>query len=329
MSEMRWNPVLREWLVTATHRQERTFLPPAGFCPLCPTKAGGFPTEIEQENFEFVVFENKFPSLASEPLIPSVAATDLYPVLQSQGVCEVVLYTAEHTLTLAELPEAKIRQLIRVWKDRYVDLGNKPEIEYVFIFENKGEEIGVTIHHPHGQIYAFPFVPPKIQREIDSEAEHFAKTNRCLHCDIVAEELKQRIRLVAANDQFVAFVPFYARYPYEVNIYAKKHIASMAVFDDGLESALASLLKIVLVKYDNLWGFSMPYMMVMHQEPTDGKKYPGSHFHIEFYPPYRTSEKLKYLAGCESGAGTFVNDTLPEDKAKDLRQALPNTEQLV
>jgi UDPglucose--hexose-1-phosphate uridylyltransferase len=328
MSEMRWNPVLREWLVTATHRQDRTFLPPAGFCPLCPTQAGGFPTEVEQESFEFVVFENKFPSLAREPIAPSVESSDLYPVVQSQGVCEVVLYTQEHTLTLAELPEEKLEQLIQVWKDRYIDLGSKSEIEYVFIFENKGEAIGVTIHHPHGQIYAFPFVPPKVQREIDSEEEHFTRTGHCLHCDIVNHELSQKDRLVAENDQFVAFVPFYARYPYEVNIYARGHVPSMAQFDEALQRSLASILKTVLVKYDNLWGFSLPYMMVMHQAPTNGKHYPGSHFHIEFYPPFRTREKIKYLAGCESGAGTFVNDTLPEEKAAELRQSSPNTEHL-
>ncbi len=328
MSEMRWNPVLREWLVTATHRQDRTFLPPAGFCPLCPTKAGGFPTEIEREDFQFVVFENKFPSLARESVEPSVEATDLCPVAPSTGVCEVVLYSSDHHLTLTEMPEEKIRQLISVWKDRYVELGRKSEIEYVFIFENKGEAIGVTIHHPHGQIYAFPFVPPKVQREIDSEGEHFEKTGRCLHCDIVSEELKQRKRVVAANAEFVAFVPFYARYPYEVNIYARGHVPSMASFDEKLDKSLASILKVVLTKYDNLWGFSLPYMMVMHQAPTNGKDYPGSHFHIEFYPPYRTREKLKYLAGCESGAGTFVNDTLPEEKAEELRLAQPNTENL-
>ena len=328
MSEMRWNPVLREWLVTATHRQDRTFLPPAGFCPLCPTKSGGFPTEIEREDFEIVVFENKFPSLAREAVIPSVPSTELYPVDQSKGVCEVVLYSSDHNLTLTQMDETRIRQLIQVWQDRYLDLGKKDEIDYVFIFENKGEAIGVTIHHPHGQIYAFPFVPPKVQREIDSEDEHYAKTNRCLHCDIVQNEIEQKERLIAMNSHFVAFVPFYARYPYEVNIYARKHVPSMAQFDFELQEALASLLKIVLLKYDNLWGTSLPYMMVIHQAPTNNKVYPGSHFHIEFYPPYRTKEKLKYLAGCESGAGTFVNDTLPEDKARELRVSVPQTEHL-
>ncbi len=313
--------------MTATHRQDRTFLPPAGYCPLCPTKSGGFPTEVPRDNYDFVVFENKFPSLRRDPVAPVVVATELYPVEPSDGLCEVVLYTSEHDSTLTSLSLEKMTQLVRVWKDRYEELGARKEIEYVFIFENKGEAIGVTIHHPHGQIYAFSYIPPKAQREIDSEIAHHVQTNRCLHCDIVKEERAAKVRMVAENACFVAFVPFYARYPYEIHVYAREHLRSMSEFTAESEFALAQILKIVLEKYDNLWGFSMPYMMVMHQAPTDGRIYPGSHFHIEFYPPLRTPEKLKYLAGCESGAGTFVNDTLPEDKALELRLSAPKTEQ--
>jgi UDPglucose--hexose-1-phosphate uridylyltransferase len=326
MSEMRWNPVLGEWVVTATHRQDRTFLPPAGYCPLCPTQEGGFPTEVPQPAYDFVVFENKFPSLKRDPHEPAVEATDLYPVLPSQGTCEVVLYSSNHTGTLTDMPVEKLAQLVEVWRDRYNDLGSREDIDYVFIFENKGEAIGVTIHHPHGQIYAFSFIPPKVERKIKNEEEHYKKTGRCLHCDVVKHELNDARRIVADNDSFVAFVPFYARYPYEVHIYSRKHLASMADFGALEVDELAQLLHVVLKKYDNLWGFSMPYMMVIHQKPTDGKTYPGQHFHIEFYPPLRTPQKMKYLAGCESGAGTFVNDTLPEDKATELRRAEPVTE---
>lgn len=316
---MRWNPVLGEWVVTATHRQDRTFLPPAGYCPLCPTAEGGFPTEVPQPHYEFVVFENKFPSLKVNAAPPAVAGSELYPVSPSEGVCEVVLYSSQHTGTLTDLSVEKLAQLVRVWRDRYEDLGSRDEIDYVFIFENKGEAIGVTIHHPHGQIYAFSFIPPKIQREIDNEEAHHKRTGRCLHCDIIKQERDEKSRVVAETDRFLAVIPFYARYPYEVHIYAKNHRAAMNEFDDSDEFDLAVMLKTVLQKYDGLWGFSMPYMMVMHQKPTDGKEYASSHFHIEFYPPYRTPEKLKYLAGCESGAGTFVNDTLPEEKAAELR----------
>lgn len=319
MSEMRWNPVMGEWVVTATHRQDRTFLPPAGYCPLCPTEEGGFPTEIPEPDYDFVVFENKFPSLQRTPPEPAVQGDDFYPVEPAQGTCEVVLYSSSHTATMTDMPVEKLEQLVYVWKDRYAELGSRPDIKYVFIFENKGEAIGVTIHHPHGQIYAFPFIPPRVEREIENESKHHKKTGRCLHCDVIAEERKDGRRIVAENDRFIAFIPFYARYPYELHLYAKSHLPSMNEFSDADATALAELLHTVLKKYDGLWGFSMPYMMVMHQKPTDGNEHAGCHFHIEFYPPYRTPQKLKYLAGCESGAGTFVNDTLAEEKAAELR----------
>jgi len=328
MSERRWNPVLSEWVVTATHRQDRTFLPPAGYCPLCPTQEGGFPTEVPEPSYELVVFENKFPSLQRTPPLPAVEGFDLCPVQPSEGACEVVLYSSDHNGSLAEMPLQRLIELVYVWKDRYIELGDRKEIAYVFIFENKGEAIGVTLHHPHGQIYAFSFIPPKIQREIDSEEKHYNQHKRCLHCDIVTSELAEKTRVIFENEKFAAFVPFYARYPYEVHIYAKQHLPSLRHFDEHAVAQLADLLSVVLRKYDNLWGISMPYMMVMHQQPTDGGNHPGSHFHIEFYPPLRTKEKLKYLAGCESGAGTFVNDTLPEQKAQELRAAEPNRGEL-
>jgi UDPglucose--hexose-1-phosphate uridylyltransferase len=325
---MRWNPVMAEWVVTATHRQDRTFLPPADYCPLCPTAEGGFPTEVPRSKYDFVVFENKFPSLMKTAGEPAVAGTDLFPVQPSLGVCEVVLYSSDHKSTLTDMPVEKLAQLIKVWRDRYEQLGAHDEIRYVFIFENKGEAIGVTIHHPHGQIYAFSHMPPRIERELQSEARHFAATKRCLHCDIIKEERSDGRRVFVENDGFVALIPFYARYPYETHVYAKNHIPSLADFSEENEFQLAQLLHVVLNKFDHLFGFSLPYMMVMHQRPTDGdhNDYPGSHFHIEFYPPNRTAEKLKFLAGCESGAGTFVNDTLPEEKAAELRAVKPNLE---
>lgn len=326
MSEKRWNPVLREWVVTATHRQDRTFLPPAGYCPLCPTAPGGFPTEVPEHEYDFVVFENKFPSLRHPPFEAAVESTELMPVETADGICEVVLYSDKHDATLTELATEKIHQLVKVWRDRYLELGSVDEIRYVFIFENKGEAIGVTINHPHGQIYAFSFLPPKILKEIESENQYFQERKRCLHCEIIEAELKNRQRLVAVNERFLAFVPFYARYPYEIHLYAKTHLPSLAEFSESDELAFAELLKVVLEKYDALFGFSLPYMMVMHQKPTDGGDYPGSHFHLEFYPPNRTAQKLKYLAGCESGAGTFVNDTLPEEKAGELRACKSETE---
>lgn len=319
MSELRWHPLLGEWVATATHRQERTFLPPADFCPLCPTKPGGFPTEVPEADYDIVVFENRFPGLKSNPPEPAVEGSELYPVQPGLGVCEVVLYTPHHTATLADEPVEQIYKLVRVWTDRFRELGALDFVRYVFIFENKGEAIGVTLHHPHGQVYAFPFTPPRVARELEQSLAHKEQTGRCLICDITREEKNDGRRIVAENDSFIALIPFFARYPYELHIYSKRHIQALTDMDEGEQRDMAAMLKSVLVAFDKLFDISFPYMMVLHQRPTDGGDYDHYHFHIEFYPPLRTATKLKYLAGSETGAGTFLNDTLAEEKAAELR----------
>ena len=320
MSELRWNPMMDEWVITATHRQDRTFLPPKDFCPLCPTKKGKFPTEIPEDKYEIAVFENKFPSLQRNAPAPAVKNHPLYKVEPAQGICEVVVYTEKHATTLAEQPVDEIYKLIKVWKDRYKELGERKFIKYIYIFENKGEIIGVTLHHPHGQIYAFPFIPPKIKTELAAAKKYRAKNKRCLYCDILKKERKDKKRLVAENAGFTAFVPFYSRYPYEVHIISKKHKESLLDFSEKDMQDLSLMLKTILVKYDKLFNFSFPYIMLMHQAPTDGKIHKYTHWHMEFYPPYRTGKKVKYLAGCEAGAGSFINDTLAEEKAAELRK---------
>jgi UDPglucose--hexose-1-phosphate uridylyltransferase len=320
VSELRWNPLLGEWVATATHRQERTFLPPADFCPLCPTKPGGFPTEVPEPNYDIVVFENRFPSLKSDPPAPVVEATALYPVRSGQGVCEVVLYTPHHKATLTDEPVEQIYKLVQVWTDRFRTLDALPFVDYVFIFENKGEAIGVTLHHPHGQIYAYPFIPPRIMTELEQSRAHYEKTGRCLICDITSEERHAGRRVVAENDSFIAFVPFFARYAYEVHICSTRHLQALPDMKNGELRDLASMLKTILVAYDRLFNVSFPYMMVLHGRPSDGGDYGHYHFHIEFYPPLRTATKLKYLAGSETGAGMFINDTLAEEKAAELRR---------
>jgi UDPglucose--hexose-1-phosphate uridylyltransferase len=319
VSELRWNPLLGEWVATATHRQERTFMPPADFCPLCPTKEGGFPTEVPEPGYDVVVFENRFPSLRPVPPEPAVEGTELYPVRPGAGVCEVVLYSPHHTSTLAEEPVEQIYKLVRVWTDRFMELGALDFVDYVFEFENKGEAIGVTLHHPHGQIYAYPFIPPRVERELEQSRAHQEKTGRCLLCDIVGEERRDGRRVVAENRSFVAYVPFFARYPYEVHVASLRHLQALTDMDEAEQRDLAELLKMVMVAFDKLFNLSFPYMMVLHQRPTDGRRYDYYHFHIEFYPPLRTATKLKYLAGSETGAGMFINDTLAEEKAAELR----------
>lgn len=314
MSELRWNPVLEEWVIVAKGRQHRTHLPDSSDCPLCPGVL-----EIPGD-FEIACFENRFPSLRSDPQEPEIEGDELYRVRSAQGICEVVVYTPEHEGTLTDQSVQKIYNLIRVWKDRYEELGSRDFIDYVFIFENKGELIGVTLHHPHGQIYAYPFIPPKIRTELNASLKYYREHgNRCLFCEILSKEREYEKRIVAENESFTAFIPFFARYPYEVHIYPNQHASSIAFFDDIVQQELAMILKNVLLKFDNLFNFSFPYIMVMHQEPTTGEKYDHYHFHIEFYPPHRTKEKIKYLAGSESGAGSFINDAAAEEKAEELR----------
>jgi|SRR5579862_4141627 len=344
MSELRYHPFLDQWVTVATHRQDRTFLPPDDYCPLCPTKPGGFPTEVPMSSYDIVVFENKFPSLQSNPANPEVQGTAFLPVRPSTGVCEVVCYSDLHDSTFATTPFSQIRKLVRVWRDRFIDLASREYVEYVFVFENKGREIGVTLSHPHGQIYAYPFIPPTLKLELESEKRYLDRTGRLLMCDWLDFELASTPRphspfpdeshglhsgmamemdeggrrVVWQNETFVAIVPFFARYPYELYVTSKRHIRSLAGMSDREMDDLAEILLVVTRKYDLLFGFSLPYMMVMHQEPA----IPGYEFnwiHIEFYPPYRTAQKLKYLAGSEAGAGAFINDTLPEVTAKTLR----------
>lgn len=325
MSELRWNPVLEEWVITATHRQDRTFFPPPDYNPLAPTQPGGFPTEIPARDYEIVVFENKFPSLRPEAPAPSVEGTELTPVRPAQGVCEVICYTPDATAELATLPVTKVEELVYVWTDRFAELGARDYVHYVYIFENKGKEIGVTLAHPHGQIYAYPYVPPIPQRELAAAKRHVEKTGRDLIGDMLAQELEDGRRIVTQNAHFVAVVPFFARYPYEVHILPRALRTALTDFDAPEKRALAEILKVVMEKYNALWQRSLPYIMLMHQRPTDGtsEDYAYYRFHIEFYPPYRTPDKLKYLAGSEAGAGAFINDTHAEVTAQTLRETPP------
>jgi UDPglucose--hexose-1-phosphate uridylyltransferase len=327
LNQLRWDPTLGEWVAYATHRQDRTFLPPAEYCPLDPTKPGGFATEVPRESYDIVVFENKFPSFS--PGAGANAGADgmeggITATAPGRGVCEVVLYSEVHESTLAGMPERRIRNLVHVWADRYEELGALDFVEYVFIFENKGEAIGVTLHHPHGQIYGYPFVPPRPKKELESARAYRAESaGNCLHCDLLAGELEDGRRVVVENDRFAAFVPFYAHFPYEAHVYAKRCAPSIADLDPDERADLARVLKRLLTGYDNLFGFSLPYMMAMHQAPTDGGDHDGvAHFHIEFYPPNRTADKLKYMAGSETGAGAFIVDALPENTAATLRESV-------
>ena len=300
MSDLRWHPLLEEWVTVAPWRQDRTYHPPASHCPLCPTRPGHPLTEIPEPDYYIAVFENRYPSYTGE-----------------QGRCEVVCYTPDHDSSLGEQSVEHIQDLITVWRDRTEELSRLPNVRYVYIFENRGEAIGVTLSHPHGQIYAYPFLPPVLERELASEARHMRKTGRCLYCDVIEAEASG-VRTVARNENWIAFVPPFARWPYEVHIAPVRHRGWLLDLDDDDEESLAKIMKTMLQKYDRLFDMPLPYVMAMHQRPP-GRGSRHHHFHIEFYPPNRSKDKLKYLAGSELGAGAFILDARAEDTAAELR----------
>jgi UDPglucose--hexose-1-phosphate uridylyltransferase len=290
---------------------------PADWCPFCPG-SGRVP-----ENYDCYIYPNDFAAFSIPPPEPAIAGDDFYRVARSQGRCDVVLYHPDHDTSLPQLSLPHIVKLVQLWRKRFAELKATPGIRYVLIFENKGAVIGVTMPHPHGQIYAFPFIPPRLKRELEAARAHQRGKRRCLFCDILKKERRDGRRIVAENEAFTAFVPFYARWPYEIHIFSRRHLGTLEDFRPSEERALAEILKWVTLKYDNLYQMSFPYMMLLHQAPTKGR-FPYFHFHIEFYPPHRSKEKLKYLAGVETGAGTFLNDSLAEEKAAELRGVAPH-----
>jgi UDPglucose--hexose-1-phosphate uridylyltransferase len=302
LSELRRHPLLDEWVTVAPWRQDRTYHPAADHCPLCPTRPGLPETEIPAADYHIAVFENRFPSYTGD-----------------QGRCEVVCYTSQHDSSLGEQTVDHIQDLIEVWRDRTRDLSKLPNVRYVFVFENRGEAIGVTLSHPHGQIYAYPFIPPVLQRELASESAHFRKTGRCLYCDVIANEQGGE-RTVVRDERWIAFVPPFARWPYEVHLAPIQHRGGLLDMNPDEDASLARILKALLERYDRLFQMPLPYVMAMHQKPP-GRGARRHHFHIEFYPPNRTRDKLKYLAGSELGAGAFILDARAEDTAAELRQA--------
>ena len=325
MSERRYDPTHGEWVTFATDRQDRTYKPAAAACPLCPTRpgqmvAGHEPTEIPREHFEIAVFDNRFPSLSPHPPAPAIPGTDLVPVEPAYGHCEVVVFTDDHDATLADVGVARVHLLVEAWARRVTDLGADPGVRYVLPFENKGEAVGVTLHHPHGQIYAYPDVPPRPAREIAAARAHHDRTGRCVFCDVVAAEAGG-VREVVAGEHFVAGVPPWARFPYEVDIWSRAHVPSLPELTPEARADLARVLARVLAGYDRYFGVATSYLMGVHGAPTDGADRDVTHLHLEICPPHRGGGKLKYLAGSETFGGAYLTDVAPEVAAERLRAA--------
>jgi UDPglucose--hexose-1-phosphate uridylyltransferase len=303
--EIRPDPFTGENVVIAAQRQDRTFLPPADECPLDPSTPG-HPTEIPAPSYDVVVFENRFPSLR-EP----------------HGRCEVVCFTSDHDASFATLTPQRVRTVMEAWVDRTESLARLPEVQQVYCFENRGEEIGVTLHHPHGQVYAFPFVTPRTQQMIDQAtayAERAAGKGN-LFDDLVARELEAGIRVVARNEHWAAFVPQAARWPFEVRIFPLQRVPDLPALRNEARDAFGPLYLDVLRRFDGLFGQPAPYIAAWHQAPADAGARDSFAAHLQVFSVRRAAGKLKYLAGTESGMGVWINDIVPEEAARRLREA--------
>ena len=318
-AHLRWHPLRGEWVAYASHRQNRTFLPPPEYNPLAPTVDPSNPTEVPAGNWDVAVFENLFPTLTMRAHDPP--ALDV-PTAPGKGVCEVVVFTQDAKTSLGRLPLPHIELLVEVWADRYRELGAIPEVQYVYPFENRGVEVGVTLHHPHGQLYAYPFVPPVAARELAEQLAYHERHGRGLLEDFIARERDEGVRVLYDGPAVTAFMPVCARYSYEVWVAPHRAAASFAALDVGQRRDFARALKTVLMKFDGLWQKPFPYILAFHQAPTDGADHPEAHLHAEFYPAYRMPGRLKYLAGSEIGAGVFTADTLPEQKVEELKAVI-------
>jgi UDPglucose--hexose-1-phosphate uridylyltransferase len=298
---IRWDPLAGEWVVIAAARQDRTFLPPADMCPLDPSRPGHY-TEIPADGYDVVVFENRFPSLA-EPL----------------GRCEVVCFTSAHDSSFAALPPRRVRTVLEAWVDRTEALSALPGTRQVYCFENRGEEIGVTLHHPHGQIYAFPFVAPRLERMV-AQAALYDGGN--LFDDLVAAEVRAGVRVVTRNEHWIAFVPEAARWPYEVQIFPVSRVPDLPALSSAARSAFGPLYLDVLRRFDALFDRPAPYIAAWHQAPVGDDEARGRFAaHLQVLSVRRAAGKLKYLAGTESGMGVWINDIVPEQAAQRLREA--------
>jgi UDPglucose--hexose-1-phosphate uridylyltransferase len=327
--EERWHPLREEWVVVAAHRQNRPWngevvetngvhVPEyVADCYLCPGnhRVSGAVNPCYTSTY---VFDNDHPCVGlnapmelTQPLLPN-------RVRRANGVARVICYSSKHNLTVAEMSPAAIMKIVQVWQQQTYDLGKCPEVNNVLLFENKGEVVGVSNPHPHGQLYATNFVFKLVEQEVVASRRYLQDTDRYLFEDVIKSEQADGRRILYEDEHVIAFVPYFARYAYEVYLAPKRRVPHIFALADEEAKALAQGLKNVTVRYDNLWQMSFPYVMALHQAPLDGGDYGTFHFFIVFQPPLRRPNVMKYLAGPEVGGGNFISDTSPELKAAEL-----------
>jgi UDPglucose--hexose-1-phosphate uridylyltransferase len=328
--EQRWHPLRREWVIVSSHRNERPWhgerveeasrtLPPyVPDCYLCPGNVRSSGRSNPRYTGVFV-FDNDHPCVGQDAPRDLAPPPPMYRNRPAEGCARVVCFTPRHDLTLARLPEPEVLDLLRVLQAQYRELGARDDVRHVLVFENKGEIVGVSNPHPHCQIYATNFVFKTIETEAEAQAAYFQEHRRPMLPDILSAEEADARRLLVRRGAAVSFIPYFARYPYETYVAPRATHSSLADLPDSELADFAAVLRETLIRFDNLWRMSFPYVMVLHQAPTDGVSHPGFHFHIQIHPPLRKPGLLKYLAGPEIGGGNFLNDAAPEDTAAELR----------
>jgi UDPglucose--hexose-1-phosphate uridylyltransferase len=322
-NEIRHDPLRDEWVAIASHRQGRTYHPPADECPLCPSRDGRL-SEIPAADYDVVVFENRFPSLAGPPG-PSEAAdpAGLFTHAPGTGRCEVVCFTDDHDASFADLTPQQAALVLHAWTDRTAELSRRPGVQQVFCFENRGREIGVTLSHSHGQIYAYPFTTPRTDSMLRSLAAHRDRTGGNLFDDLLAAERADGSRVVLETAHWTAFVPYAAHWPYEVHLHPRRRVPDLPALDDAARAEFPHVYLELLRRFDRLFGPGeppTPYISAWHQAPVDHPLRGEFALHLELFTIRRTSGKLKYLAGSESGMDVFINDVPPESAALRLRE---------
>ncbi len=339
--EMRLDPLTGEWIPMASHRMNRTFLPAADACPLCPARpqtagTGYSDGEIPATDYDVVVFENRFPALMQVPGITLADGWDvdgdpLWSARPAAGVCEVVCFSADHTSSFADLTPHRVRTIIEAWADRTTHLSALPGIEQVFAFENRGREIGVTLPHPHGQIYAFPFVAPRTAAMLRQAAAYRERTGGHLLHDVVEAELRAGTRVVLESEHWVAYVPAAARWPVEVHLAPRRDVLDLPGLTDAERDDLARTYLELLRRLDRFFvepdapdgepgrPIPLPYIAGWHQAVAGEGRELGR-LHLQLFSVLRAPGKLKYLAGVESGVAAWISDTTPERIAARLQE---------
>jgi len=321
-SQLRYDALTGEWVAIASHRNDRIFMPPRNECPLCPTGRGTVPSEVPAADYDVVVFENRFPSLSTHAQgVPGlIDGEPLWPERPGLGRCEVVCFTSDHNVSFGALSPRRVRTVVEAWADRTGELSAIEGVRQVFCFENRGEEIGVTLSHPHGQIYAYPFVTPRGAAMLRQATAHRAATGGNLLRDLLDAERRAGTRVVLSGEHWTAYVPAAARWPVEVHLAPHRDVPDLAALDDAERDELSHVYPELLRRADRYFDGvdSLPYIAGWHQAPVGEGRELGR-LYLQLFSILRAPGKLKYLAGSESGAGAWVNDASPERIAERLR----------